>query len=191
MAACLVLLPRVISILPPSHSIHLWEKTGKNMTQLSILTSMSKKVLIGFERERSKWAQVASSIPIQGMGTGEATYVPEGEFPKIQMKKGEHKSVYISMTDREEMRYTAVMQEMGEVYSEDKNMQILVGSGNSYDQHGFGEFYPKRMWNGRIMYEKVQAEARMMTSHKWRRAPGSWFSQFKASDIVVSSTNGY
>ena len=30
------------------------------------------------------------------------------------MKKGEHKSVYISMTDREEMRYTAVMQEMGE-----------------------------------------------------------------------------
>ena len=114
---------------------------------------------IGFERERSKWAQVASSIPIQGMGTGEATYVTEGAFPKIQMKKGEHKSVYISMTDREEMRYTAVMQEMGEVYSEDKNMQILVGSGNSYDQHGFGEFYPKRMWNGRIMYEKVQAEA--------------------------------
>ena len=41
---------------------------------------------IGFERERSKWAQVASSIPIQGMGTGEATYVPEGAFPKIQMK---------------------------------------------------------------------------------------------------------
>lgn len=36
-------------------------------------------------------------------------------------------------------------------------LQILVGSGNSFEETGFGEFYPQRMFNGRVIYEKIPA----------------------------------
>lgn len=34
-------------------------------------------------------------------------------------------------------------------------LQILVGSGNAYEETGFGEMYPRRMFNGRVIYEKM------------------------------------
>jgi len=110
---------------------------------------------IGNERSREKWSKVASNVMIAGSGRGEATRIPDGAMPKLLVKNGESKGIYITMKFREELRYTAVDQAMGEVFSENTDLQILVGSGNAYEGEGFGEVYPRRMFNGRVIYEKI------------------------------------
>ena len=147
---------------------------------------------IGSEQNEAAWRTVAQNLPIESMGRGEGTRV---QLPsKIQMKKGETKSIYMTLKGIEELRYTAVMQRMGSVFSENEHvssisnklqsclgmisplyspsfpyiyflpslssfaqLQILVGSGNSYR---FSDVYPQRMWNGRVVWEKISTTDR-------------------------------
>ena len=141
---------------------------------------------IGSEQNETAWRSVALNLSIESKGRGEGTRV---QLPsKIQMKKGETKSIYLTLKNSEELRYTAVMQRMGSVFSENEHvsyisrctevtrndilafrstflsliffphvllfaqLQILVGSGNSYR---FSDVFPQRMWNGRVIWEKI------------------------------------
>ena len=151
---------------------------------------------IGSEQDESSWRIVARNIPVECKGRGEATRI---SLPsKIQMKQGEVKSIYLTLKGVDALRYTAVVQKMGTVFSENEDvslfplplfwycsgcisiyhyittdetiilhtttisnpfrvlfflqLQILVGSGNSYR---FSDFYPERMWNGRVIWEKI------------------------------------
>ena len=79
---------------------------------------------IGNERNRDMWTKLASDITVAGNGRGEATRIPDGWMPKIHMKAGEKKGIYITLKFREALRYTAVQQQMGEVFSENADVRI-------------------------------------------------------------------
>ena len=78
---------------------------------------------IGSEQNEAAWRTVAQNLPIESKGRGEGTRV---QLPsKIQMKKGETKSIYLTLKGIEELRYTAVMQRMGTVFSENEDVSSI------------------------------------------------------------------
>ena len=81
---------------------------------------------IGNEKSRDKWSKIASNVMIAGSGRGEATRFPFNSMPKIMMEKGQSKGIYITMKFRQELRYTAVQQKMGEVFSENADVSSIV-----------------------------------------------------------------
>ena len=78
---------------------------------------------IGSEENEAAWRTVAQNLPIESKGRGEGTRI---QLPsKIQMKKGETKSIYLTLKNSEELRYTAVMQRMGSVFSENEHVSYI------------------------------------------------------------------
>ena len=77
---------------------------------------------IGSEQDESAWTTVARNLPIECKGRGEATRI---QLPsKIQMKQGEVKSIYLTLKGVDELRYTAVVQKMGTVFSENEDVSV-------------------------------------------------------------------
>ena len=78
---------------------------------------------IGSEQDESSWRIVARNIPVECKGRGEATRI---SLPsKIQMKQGEVKSIYLTLKGVDALRYTAVVQKMGTVFSENEDVSLF------------------------------------------------------------------
>jgi len=75
---------------------------------------------IGSEQNEAAWRTLSHNIPIECKGRGEATRVLLPS--KIQMKRGETKSIYLTLKGIEELRYTGVVESMGSVFSENEDV---------------------------------------------------------------------
>lgn len=100
-------------------------------------------------KERSPWEWSGVQIKgVQGRGSGIATPI---EIPRLMIRGGQTKGIYIDMVSYRDLRYSMVEGSVGSVYSENRDLQILVGAGADPN---FSTAYPQRMANIRVKYKR-------------------------------------
>mmetsp|Transcript_12976 Transcript_12976/g.37029 ORF Transcript_12976/g.37029 Transcript_12976/m.37029 type:complete len:620 (-) Transcript_12976:968-2827(-) len=109
----------------------------------------------GNERNPDVWSLIAKT-QVQGGGEGRPTIIPpEAFFQDFIVKRRSTVGVYVTMKYRPELRYSPVQESVGDIYVENSDIAVLVGTGNDAD---FGHFYPQRMTNVGIGYKTVDLE---------------------------------
>jgi len=117
--------------------------------QFSVRVYESIGGMSGKERSSNLWIKVNQGI-VRGAGHNNPTPI-EGLSSTI--RAGQKTAFYVSTPgDVPRVRYSVVNINTGNVYKENDDIQLLVGTGNDPQ---FGQFYTERMWNGRIHYELV------------------------------------
>ena len=117
--------------------------------QFSVRVYESRGGMSGKENSPDLWLKVKQGI-VQGAGDNSPTPI-KGLSSFI--RAGQKKAFYIDTPgDVSRVRYSPVNVNTGNVYRENADIQLPVGTGNDPN---FGEYYTERMWNGRIHYELV------------------------------------
>ena len=117
--------------------------------QFGVRVYESRGGMSGKENSSSLWIKVKQGI-VRGAGDMNPTQI-EGLSSVILA--GQKMAFYIDTpSDVSRVRYSVVNVNTGNVYKENSDIQLLVGTGND---PLFGEYYTERMWNGRIHYELV------------------------------------
>ena len=109
----------------------------------------------GNEQNPAAWSLIAK-MQVQGGGEGRPTVIPPEAFlQKVIVKRRGTVGIYVKMKYQQELRYSPVQESVGDVYVENSDIAILVGTGN--DNH-FGHVYPQRMTNVGLGYKKITSE---------------------------------
>jgi hypothetical protein len=102
---------------------------------------------MGVDKNSSAWTEIGSAS-VSGKGAGKRTPLPVNMFDPVKILTGNKQAFYVTFTSWG-MRYTNGYGSVGEVYTQDDNLQLLKGSGKAYP---FGGTYTIRIWNGAIRY---------------------------------------
>ena len=106
----------------------------------------------GSEQNPGAWSLIAK-MQVQGGGEGRPTVIPPEAFlQEVIVKRRSTVGIYVKMKYQQELRYSPVQESLGDIYVENSDIAILVGTGN--DDH-FGHFYPQRMTNVGLGYKKI------------------------------------
>lgn len=106
----------------------------------------------GNEKNSAAWSLIAR-MQVQGGGEGRPTVIPPEAFlQEVIVKRRSTVGIYVKMKYQQELRYSPVQESLGDIYVENSDIAILVGTGN--DDH-FGHFYPQRMTNVGLGYKKI------------------------------------
>jgi hypothetical protein len=109
----------------------------------------------GNERNSGAWSLIAR-MQIQGGGEGRPTTIPPEAFLQdVVVKRRSTVGIYVTMKYQPELRYSPVQERVGDIYVENSDIAILVGTGND---DNFGDFYPQRMTNVALGYKKINVE---------------------------------
>ena len=119
-------------------------------------------------KERSPWEWSGVQVKgVQGRGAGVATPI---EMPPLMIRGGQTKGIYIYMVSHRDLRYSAVEGMVGSVYSENRDLQILVGAGADPN---FSMAYPQRMANIRVKYKRHSPYDRLQADSSSSMPPTS------------------
>ena len=108
--------------------------------------------LQGKEKTSDEWSLIATTR-VEGGGESMPTTITSDAFSEdLIIPRRQSIGLYVTMKYQNELRYSPVQVASGDVFAENSDVAILVGTGNDYP---FGNFYPKRMFNGALGYKKV------------------------------------
>jgi hypothetical protein len=108
----------------------------------------------GKEKSALEWSGVLIK-DVKGRGAGIATPI---DIPRLMIRGGQTKGIYIYMESHRDLRYSVVEKGVGSVYSENSDLQILVGAGADPN---FTSAYPQRMANIRVKYKRHSPHDRL------------------------------
>ena len=123
-----------------TENIEVWTKDGS---------------LVGYENDPVQWLMIGCS-QLVGKGYYEATPIPSDYMNWIPISAGATKAIYTSFVyPGAYMQYSATNISnpplfTGDVYSENNDLQIIIGAGKTY-YFGAGTF-SNRIWNGNVRY---------------------------------------
>jgi len=115
-------------------SVEVWTRTGSYMN---------------YTRSSSGWTKIVDTN-IEGQGRGVPTMIPHEDCTPVTLTSNSVQAFFITLHSSN-LRYSRTSLPSGSVYSENDDLDILVGNG--FYNYSFGHhFFESRIWNGQINY---------------------------------------
>ena len=129
--------------------------------QLTVTVFTKTGSHIGYNDDPSKWILILPPTIIQGQGKGKLTSLPTALFTPVRIEGGSVQAFYVTFYSPD-LRYTLTDQGLGDVFIDNDDLALLVGSG--IGTKTFGASFSPRLWNGLLHYELVNSDEKLALS---------------------------